>query len=1002
MSAALPDGAHAHPRPARARPERTQRGPAGLRPGHGRDRLARRPVVRRLVPLHDLRVPARGHRGGLPGHRRGPTVHRAPRALRAPDARARHRAGGECPGQRRRCHADGRGHQPERRRRSGGAGRGPGSSGAGAAQREPGCCGRRARLPRPAGRGSPVLGACRARRPACGRCDVAHAAPRPGRAHAQRRPARLPRGDRHPGHTHHRRRGRGSLPRHRRPRRHRRAGPDRLPHLDRAGLARAAPVMGGRGAPDPERAGWRLPARLPHQHPPPRRRRAGASPAGRPGHAQRGGHRLQRHEHPHPVRPGPAGAQARRLCDGHLSAGARAPGDVRRRGRGLPRRRGEPRNGPGLAGDEGPRPHPRPGGHRAACPGAPADDAELVAVTRRVQRGPAHPPADPAARCRRPVGLRRLPPVLRHRATLRAGSRPRRADAPRRRAAPAVPARSQPQRRCAPRHVPARAVRRTAGAAAAPARRVRPGAGPAVGSGGGQPSAPRLRRRRPDLASAAVRAAGSPGLPLAVGRSRRPAAHRAGLAHADLRMGAAQPPRRKPHVLPAGRRGAGLDRPRRPLAVRPRGRPGRSRAGRRPAPARRHHPPARHGCGVPAELPRRHRQRAGEHRPAQPHPPAGDRRPRRTAAGDRQGLGRPPASGPARGRPDLDGTASRPALRHPPDRGRQRRPGAGADRRLPPARRRARRLLAGDRGRPRHHVQRAAERPDRRPSHPYPRRRRDHRAAVAGLPGAHPHHAGRSARRGARHLRRPAGQDHRHPGGAVHRRAGADRGHLHDRADPQLATRRRGPPADRAGAHVVVGRGRRFRVAPDVGLSDRGPPGVPRRAGRWRCGRVSSTAGCSGCTRRTRRVHRWSRSPTAPRRRSLPGRAPSVQRWSRSSDRRSPRRRPSPSRTSAPPSDRSSACPRGRGSRKPESVGSSPSARPMAAPTSRASRSAKPVPQLSLPDPFTGMEDLLRSVLDRTQRRILQPGPAPGPRSNGAPQIREGWLSLRRLEQLAP
>ena len=56
----------------------------------------------------------------------------------------------------------------------------------------------------------------------------------------------------------------------------------------------------------------------------------------------------------------------------------------------------------------------------------------------------------------------------------------------------------------------------------------------------------------------------------------------------------------------------------------------------------------------------------------------------------------------------------------------------------------------------------------------------------------------------------------------------------------------------------------------------------------------------------------------------------------------------------------------------------------------------------SLPDPFTGMEDLLKSVLDRTQRRILQPGPAPGPRSNGAPQIREGWLSLRRLEQLAP
>ena len=57
---------------------------------------------------------------------------------------------------------------------------------------------------------------------------------------------------------------------------------------------------------------------------------------------------------------------------------------------------------------------------------------------------------------------------------------------------------------------------------------------------------------------------------------------------------------------------------------------------------------------------------------------------------------------------------------------------------------------------------------------------------------------------------------------------------------------------------------------------------------------------------------------------------------------------------------------------------------------------------LSLPDPFTGMEALLRSVLDSTQRRILQPGPAPGPRSNGASQIREGWLSLRRLEQLAP
>ena len=90
MSAALPAELTPDLDRLAARPERTQRGPAGLRPGHGRDRRARRPVVRRLVPLHDLRIPARGHRGGLPGHRRGQTVHRASRALRAPDARVRH------------------------------------------------------------------------------------------------------------------------------------------------------------------------------------------------------------------------------------------------------------------------------------------------------------------------------------------------------------------------------------------------------------------------------------------------------------------------------------------------------------------------------------------------------------------------------------------------------------------------------------------------------------------------------------------------------------------------------------------------------------------------------------------------------------------------------------------------------------------------------------------------------------------------------------------------
>jgi hypothetical protein len=56
----------------------------------------------------------------------------------------------------------------------------------------------------------------------------------------------------------------------------------------------------------------------------------------------------------------------------------------------------------------------------------------------------------------------------------------------------------------------------------------------------------------------------------------------------------------------------------------------------------------------------------------------------------------------------------------------------------------------------------------------------------------------------------------------------------------------------------------------------------------------------------------------------------------------------------------------------------------------------------SLPDPVTGLEAVLRSVLDLTQRRILRPAPVPGPHSAGAQQIREGWLSLRRLEGVTP
>ena len=56
----------------------------------------------------------------------------------------------------------------------------------------------------------------------------------------------------------------------------------------------------------------------------------------------------------------------------------------------------------------------------------------------------------------------------------------------------------------------------------------------------------------------------------------------------------------------------------------------------------------------------------------------------------------------------------------------------------------------------------------------------------------------------------------------------------------------------------------------------------------------------------------------------------------------------------------------------------------------------------SLPDPLAGLDAVLRSVLDLTQRRILPPASAPGPHSAGASQIREGWLALRRLEGSTP
>jgi hypothetical protein len=56
----------------------------------------------------------------------------------------------------------------------------------------------------------------------------------------------------------------------------------------------------------------------------------------------------------------------------------------------------------------------------------------------------------------------------------------------------------------------------------------------------------------------------------------------------------------------------------------------------------------------------------------------------------------------------------------------------------------------------------------------------------------------------------------------------------------------------------------------------------------------------------------------------------------------------------------------------------------------------------SLPAPLAGLDAVLRSVLDLTQRRILSPAPDPGPHSAGAQQIREGWLSLRRLEDATP
>jgi len=49
-----------------------------------------------------------------------------------------------------------------------------------------------------------------------------------------------------------------------------------------------------------------------------------------------------------------------------------------------------------------------------------------------------------------------------------------------------------------------------------------------------------------------------------------------------------------------------------------------------------------------------------------------------------------------------------------------------------------------------------------------------------------------------------------------------------------------------------------------------------------------------------------------------------------------------------------------------------------------------------LPAPLTGTEQLVRSVLDLAQRRIVPP--TPQPRSSGPRQLREGWLTLRGLE----
>ena len=200
---------------------------------------------------------------------------------------------------------------------------------------------------------------------------------------------------------------------------------------------------------------------------------------------------------------------------------------------------------------------------------------------------------------------------------------------------------------------------------------------------------------------------------------------------------------------------------------------------------------------------------------------------------------------------------------------------------------------------------------------------------------------------------------------------------------------------------MVVGRGRRFRVAPDMGLSDRGPSGVPRRAGpgavgapRRPRGAVAAPDGRNECTGGR------GRRPRRDDARSLVGHHQYSDRAGpRTAARRGDAHRPRGLRHRRRTGHRPARVDAARGSRSR-----------LARPRRRDRRRRRPrrvsvgeagaAP--SLPDPFAGMEDLLKSVLDRTQRRILQPGPAPGPRSNGAPQIREGWLSLRRLEQLAP